>query len=250
LSDVVWHDKYVPISIITTIRAINVNLNYKDSLKGTKVSWLQGLLAIFIIGFGGSTTSAILCGKVPGWLASNTTITTYLIIHFMMFYFSPFHRFLVSLPKSLIDPIFLIVDGIQRTNSICLSGVDLVRFGMYDESLMNTSWAAILLCGTLSGCGGGIWASALQVSSPKWSFNIPSAIIEPTFNMKTSFAIALFYALITSPQIAGLSLSPIVDIDQGRTLAIIGMIGLNFVKFNETLKRTRDTKTQKKIKKN
>ncbi|CAG8597969.1 7903_t:CDS:2 [Diversispora eburnea] len=186
----VWHEKYVPLKILNTLHALQINLNYKKSLKDSPISWLQGLFAVIVMSVGGSTTSAILCGKAPHWLASNTTITTYLIIYFLIFYIPFFHRFCNSIPKIILDPILLIADGILRTSSI-YSIIDNILFEMNDEPLLKNSWVAILLCGTLSGCGGSIWVSAFQMKSPNWSFTTPSTFLEPTYDMKISFMITL-----------------------------------------------------------
>ncbi|CAG8647107.1 19619_t:CDS:1, partial [Racocetra fulgida] len=131
-------------------------------------------------------------------------------------------------------------------NAICSSGVDGIRFGKHDNPSLNTSWVAVLVCGTLCGCGGGLLESAFQLASPKWTFSTPSAFSNPTYDMKMCFITALLYSLTTSDiQISVMSFTPILDIDQGRALAILGFVGLNLVKLKDPtrIKYLQDTKS-------
>ncbi|CAG8801593.1 9375_t:CDS:2, partial [Dentiscutata erythropus] len=209
LPSLVWHETLFPFSIL-------------------------GFVSLMIMTVGGSTTSAILTGNAPSWLASNTTMTTYLWIYSIMFYFPNFHQYFTSIPPFILDPILITADGFIRANAICSSGVDRIRFGKHDNPLLNTSWVAILICGTLSGCGGGLWESTFQLASPKWTFSTPPAFINPPYDMKTSFITALLYTLTTSDiQFPIMSFTPMLDIDQGRALAIICFVGLNLAKLKD-----------------
>jgi len=153
-----------------------------------------------------------------------------------MFYFPPFYWIIKILPSNLLNIIFLTVDGMIRAKGICSLGVDNIRYGTFyggiDNKLMNSSWVAILICGTLCGCGGGIFDSAFNISSPTWTFSTPKTFIKPTYDMKISFYIALFYALTTSSDEYTVTkfTIPLFSINQGRVLAIIGMIVLNLAK--------------------
>ncbi|CAG8558240.1 46336_t:CDS:2 [Gigaspora margarita] len=241
----VWHETLLPFSILVTLHAIYVNLKYKACLKNAQVSWLQGFVSLMIMTVGGSSTSAILTGNAPSWLASNTTMTTYLWIYSMMFYFPNFHQYFTSIPSFILDPILLTADGFIRANAICSSGVDHIRFGKHYNPSLNTSWVAILICGTLCGCGGGLWESTFQLASPKWTFCTPPAFLNPTHDMKMSFITTLFYALTTSDiQLPIISFTPLLDIDQGRALATLVFIGLNLIKLKDPthIRYSQDTK--------
>ncbi|CAG8516874.1 3949_t:CDS:2 [Scutellospora calospora] len=206
-----------------------------------------------IMSVGGSSTSAILTGKAPGWLASNTTMPTYLLIYSIMFYFPNSYQVFTFIPSFILDPILLTVDGLIRANGICSLGVDNIRFGKQDNPLLNTSWVAILLCGSLCGCGGGLWESTFKFASPEWTFSTPSALLNPTYDMKISFITTLFYALTTSDvQIATVSFTPLLDINQGKALAILGFVGLNLYKLKDPtrirfLQDTKDVETKEKV---
>ncbi|RIA86562.1 hypothetical protein C1645_829072 [Glomus cerebriforme] len=231
----VWNETYFPFEILTTIHAILISRRYKNNLKAAKVPWLQGLFAVSIMGVGGSTISNILIGKPPGWLASNSTMTIYWISYLLMFYFPPFYRMIDILPSNLLNIIFLTVDGMIRAISICSSGVDNIRYGSFhgiDNKLINSSWVAILICGTLCGCGGGILDSIFSISSPTWTFSAPSSFTKPTYDVKISFCIALFYSLTTtsSDSIVTKFTISLFNISEGRTLAIFGMVILNLAK--------------------
>nr|CAG8493720.1 666_t:CDS:2 [Entrophospora candida] len=222
----VWHETFLPLSILTTLHAIYVTLNYKNSLKHSKVPWLQGFFAVIVMSVGGSTSSAILCGEAPKWLSSNVTITTYFLIYTLMFYFQPFYRLSNLIPNNIINPILLIADGILRGYSICLLGIDSIRYDSRNKDPdLSNSLVAMILCGTLCGSGGAIWTSAFKLGSPFWSFTTPSVLLQPSYDMKSSFLLSLFYISTTT--------TSTLTIDQGRTFSILLAIAFNLVKLKE-----------------
>lgn len=161
-----------------------------------------------------------------------------------MSYFPQFYWLIDMLPSNLLNLIFVTADGMVRAIAICSSGVDNVRFGSFhgiDNKSMNSSWVAILICGSLCGCGGGILDSTFRISSPTWTFSTPTAFIKPSYDMKISFFIALFYALTTTTSsdeyIDTRFTIPLFSINQGRTLAIFGMIILKLAKIIDFKKK-------------
>ncbi|CAG8551393.1 7289_t:CDS:2 [Funneliformis mosseae] len=233
--NIVWHENYFPFGILITIHAIFISLRYKNNLKEVQVPWLQGLFAVSVMGVGGSTISNILIGKPPGWLTSNSIITAYWTMYSLINYVPPLYWIIKLLPSDLLNIIFLTVDGMLRALAICSSGVDSVRYGSFhviDNKSINSSWVAILISGTLCGCGGGILDSAFNVTSPTWTFSTPSAFVKPTYDMKVSFYIALFYALTTvsnEHEVTNFTIQ-LFSINQGKILAILGMVTLNLAK--------------------
>ena len=155
-------------------------------------------------------------------------ILFYRMTYLSMFYFPQFYRLINILPSNVLNIIFLSADGMIRAIAICSSGVDSIRYGSFhgiDSKLMNSSWLAILICGSLCGCGGGILDSAFNISSPTWTFSTPTAFIKPTYDMKVSFFITLLYALTSSDEYVATRFTiPLFSINQGRVFAIFGMI--------------------------
>nr|CAG8571210.1 6707_t:CDS:2 [Entrophospora candida] len=141
----VWHETFLPLSILTTLHAIYVTLNYKNSLKHSKVPWLQGFFAVIVMSVGGSTSS----------------------------------------------------------------GIDSIRYDSRNKDPdLSNSLVAMILCG-----------------SPFWSFTTPSVLLQPSYDMKSSFLLSLFYISTTT--------TSTLTIDQGRTLSILLAIAFNLVKLKE-----------------
>lgn len=65
-------------------------------------------------------------------------------------YFYQFIQYLFSIP--FVEQLFTVADGILRTAAVVKVGVEGVSV-----SLGPDKWAAKILCGTLAGCGGGLW---------------------------------------------------------------------------------------------
>ncbi|RUP47187.1 hypothetical protein BC936DRAFT_146032 [Jimgerdemannia flammicorona] len=75
------------------------------------------------------------------------------LFYFLTFSNDLYYNTLRSTSASL-QPLLIIVDAFRRTFDIASFGVDGVRSGDLGEG----KWVAMILCGTLSGCGGGLWA--------------------------------------------------------------------------------------------
>lgn len=63
-----------------------------------------------------------------------------------------------AIPQNLLQPILITADGILRGIAVAKVGVDGVRLGDIGPG----KYVAMLLCGTLCGGGGGIWAGRLH----------------------------------------------------------------------------------------
>lgn len=69
-------------------------------------------------------------------------------------YFFQFLEYLFAIP--VVEQLFTVADGILRNMSIVSNGVDGVA-----ASIGADKWVAQVLCGTLAGCGGGLWIGKL-----------------------------------------------------------------------------------------
>jgi hypothetical protein len=78
-------------------------------------------------------------------------------VYFLTFSNDYFFSILNGIPPALLQPILIVADGILRGVAVAKIGVDGVRLGDIGPG----KYVAMLLCGTLCGGGGGIWAGKL-----------------------------------------------------------------------------------------
>ncbi|ORX99751.1 hypothetical protein K493DRAFT_108589 [Basidiobolus meristosporus CBS 931.73] len=190
---------YFPVPIVATLHAARVAYDLRKSLpKEEQIPWFQALFTFYTLSFGGTTTSAILLAIPPGWLASNTMLPLYTLIYMAIFK-SPFD--IVYRLLTLLGPITELVlnagDCVSRTFAITNMGVEAVRLN--GLSNVSNSYVGMLICGTLSGCGGGIFSDAFQLTQRNWAFRTPTVFTNPGFDIKLCFSVASVYVLTTSP---------------------------------------------------
>ncbi|KAK9766722.1 hypothetical protein K7432_003991 [Basidiobolus ranarum] len=190
---------YFPVPIVATLHAARVAYDLRKALpKDGQMPWFQALFTFYTLSFGGTTTSAILLASPPGWLASNTVLPLYTLIYFAMFK-SPFDfvfRFL-SFLGPITELTLNVGDCISRTFAITNMGVEAVRLN--SQGYVSNSYVGMLICGTLSGCGGGIFTDAFQLTQRNWAFRTPTVFTALGFDMKLCFSVASVYVLTTSP---------------------------------------------------
>lgn len=96
------------------------------------------------------TTTIILLLMTP------STRTTYWLM-FSNPYVFQFLQYLFSIP--LVEQLFTAADGVMRTSSVIRNGIEGVAL---NPELGQDKWVAKILCGTLSGCGGGLWVGTCR----------------------------------------------------------------------------------------
>ncbi|KAK9718605.1 hypothetical protein K7432_005353 [Basidiobolus ranarum] len=140
----------------------------------------------------------MLLASPPGWLASNTVLPVYTLIYLAIFK-CPFD--LVFRLLTLLGPLtgfFLDVgDSISRTFAITNMGVEAVRLS--SRSYVTNSYIGMLICGTLSGCGGSIFSDDFQQTQYSQASQTSEVLSALGFDMKLNFSVALVYVLTTSP---------------------------------------------------
>jgi hypothetical protein len=118
----------------------------------------------------------------------------------------------------------------MKANSICSSGVDGARF----TPGLTESWVAAVLCGTLCGCGGGMWATTFGLDSPQWQFTgTPGIVLQPTYDMKASLFVASAYTALTSGRAWWLQLFGMENgftRDEGKVVIFLLMVVLHINK--------------------
>ncbi|KAJ3370519.1 hypothetical protein GGF31_004110 [Allomyces arbusculus] len=152
------------VSYVTALHATRVCFGLFSN-HHSSVSLLHSWVAMCVLSFGGTTLSAFLLGHPPGWLLSNTTLPIYTAIY-LLFRYGPAHRILrlISFPTHLACAVG---DGLARALAITRLGVDTVL------ARHPGSYVAMLICGTLCGCGGGLLNSTFGFSQASWKLGVP-----------------------------------------------------------------------------
>ncbi|KAG0250454.1 hypothetical protein DFQ27_009392 [Actinomortierella ambigua] len=222
LPTLTFHTDWLPLSIFTALHGIRIAMAYRQAIEAAaeqsrldgdenpkpyRVSWGQGLISCLATALGGGFTTSMLLGMPPSWLGSNVVVPTYALTFFLIQYTSLYGILQTAIPATLLDSILITADASQRGLNIAKLGVDgsrnrfaADRHGGSSGSAMEP-WFAMLLLGTISGCGGGLWADVLKLKTHHWSWSTPSWAHAATWDMKAALTSAFFYATSTSPQV-------------------------------------------------
>ncbi|KAI8343974.1 hypothetical protein BC941DRAFT_326384, partial [Chlamydoabsidia padenii] len=144
------------IPVLDTLFAVFIHYLYKTALgvNHRHISWLQGFFATVVMACGGGCTVALIRGEPLGILKSNEFWVIHSITYLGMFsndiIYQGIHWLFCSFP--LVEHVFTVSDGFLRTMAMVQGGVDGV-----ETALGPNKWMAQLICGTLAGCGGGLW---------------------------------------------------------------------------------------------
>jgi len=181
------------------LHAILVSQAYRNILKENhvRIGWFQGLFAIIMMAAGGGCTVSLLRGEPIGILRNDTFWAVYGGVYWLTFSSNYFYDLINYIPQPLLQPLLITADGILRGIAVAKIGVDGVRLGDIGPG----KYVAMLLCGTLCGGGGGIWADAFRLTQHTWSFSTPRVLLAPGVDLKASFVCALFYMLSTSEEL-------------------------------------------------
>jgi hypothetical protein len=71
----------------------------------------------------------------------------------------------------------------------------MVQFGVdgVEGTVGANKWMAQLICGTLAGCGGGLWMDAFRLDEPHWTFGTPRLLRAASTDMKITLATVVLY---------------------------------------------------------
>ncbi|KAI9188956.1 hypothetical protein H9P43_000378 [Blastocladiella emersonii ATCC 22665] len=153
------------------------------------VSMLHTWVAMLVLSFGGTTMASILLARPPGWLVSNDALAVYTAVY-LLFRFTPVLR-VVNLFGVLAKVVLAAADGVARALAISAFAVDTIRFR--SSGSLQTSIVACLLCGTLSGCGGGLINGIFGVTKRTWTLGTPVVSID----VQLAFLTAALYTALT-----------------------------------------------------
>lgn len=125
---------------------------------------VQSLVAYILCSAGGTSMGSILLGQPIGWLTSDVTVCTYLLIFALshMTLTRELFRFIVNLEP--FSTIISVVDDMSWGNCVTMLGVQRALNPLHAASPVKNSASAAILLGTLAGCGGGLLRSGQSKS--------------------------------------------------------------------------------------
>ncbi|CAO3703387.1 unnamed protein product [Rhizopus stolonifer] len=197
--DVPYFDYSLP--VLDVLFAILINYSYRSALgvSHSQIGWYQGLIATLVMATGGGCTVSIIRGEPIGILKSNEFWAIHCTTYLAMFSSSRIYQtteFLFNIP--VIEHIFTLSDSILRALAMCQNGID----GVSSNPVLGPEkYVAKVLCGTLAGCGGGLWIDAFRLTESNWSFSTPRLLHIASISMKSSFLGSLFYVVVTSQEV-------------------------------------------------
>ena len=135
-------------------------------------------------------------GKPIGWIQGNINIPVYTIVALTVYYL-PGDILFRSLEnvRFILIPIFTLIEAISKCETIANVGVDGVLLHKGSEVFERSIFAALVI-GTISGCGGGILGSMINVRESDWRFSTPSQFKNPNTSMILSFFCSIIYLLL------------------------------------------------------
>lgn len=107
--------------------------------------------------FGGTTVAAVLRGAAPGWALSSASGLGLLLAWYCVF-FSPGDAFFKVYSSSLVTALVRPLECLNTGYAVGSLGVDTAL-----RSPLGKASTSVLLCGTVSGCGGGLLQEMFNV---------------------------------------------------------------------------------------
>jgi len=201
LANVVVYPINWRISLITFLHALNGAYIYRRNLLNqnvTRVPFIQGLVSYILTSLGGSLTAGLLIGIPPGWLVNDNILPLYFIVY-CVFFLDREGRITKFISKggNVVEYISAFINATSRTNT--LAGlINTIRD--YKDPHLNNSIVLLLICGTLSACGGGILDHTFSLSKIEWKYSTPSCLKgENSFSLKATSLATLFYIIVSNP---------------------------------------------------
>lgn len=122
----------------------------------TCVLGLSQLLFAYILScLGGTLLTALFLGQPVGWLSSDITFFTYIIVFGIAFSKWTRRAFLALVHAPIISDVITIMDDLSFGNSITTLGVQRVINPVHADSPIRHTVCAAIVGGITSGCGGG-----------------------------------------------------------------------------------------------
>mmetsp|Transcript_5262 Transcript_5262/g.13419 ORF Transcript_5262/g.13419 Transcript_5262/m.13419 type:complete len:336 (-) Transcript_5262:196-1203(-) len=211
--DFSWPSLPIEISVLDTVLSIETCAGYRAAMGKDKHPWLQVFVSCCICCFGGTTLTAILLGQPPGWLGSTSSPIAF-ATGFWLIFLCP-----GDVPYKAVTRFFPLAYALNVIN--CMSGAHGVTSWGSEKALHAFHFGSVtaadaaahhrsgfagsgpfaLLCGTLSGCGGGILGAFLGCNgtAPNWSFSTPPTLRKPSVYVKLAAVSSITYYCLRNP---------------------------------------------------
>lgn len=176
-----------------------VCLGYRDALAaqtGPPRYWLETLAVVTVLQFGGTTLTGLALGQTPSWLSSHTASNSLLFAWWATFFcpLDAWYRFL-----SLKGVRFCVTLGAWFATAHAVTSWGMDKALAADHLRAQGSLLVALLAATMSSCGGGLIASAFNLTEPTWRFQKASLFCGPHFGIEKGFICAVCYYLLRNP---------------------------------------------------
>ena len=178
-----------PVSVLDLAGSVLVCMRYRLHAfqGGQSRSWLEMLLACCLMQFGGTTLTGMVLGQAPSWIVSHSAIPAMLLAFYLTFY-CPADVYWCALQSAAGRLAFLpaasVLSSISSAHAVTSWGQDKALFNTFHVNFERISQSVFvcILCGTLSGCGGGILADCMSLMRPSplsfsWS---PPTLLQST----------------------------------------------------------------------
>ncbi|KAJ1986362.1 hypothetical protein H4R33_003403 [Dimargaris cristalligena] len=187
---------HLPVAIAMTLHALRVSYEVRKMLNiNGRLPMLHEVFVLLTLSFGGGIISASLLGNPQPWLVNNGMIPTYGLVYLAVGFFPGDFVFQLLRLLSPASDIFLAaVDGAIRGYGVTVAGVEMVR---NMDGPISQSLTAMLVIGTVLGCGGGIIEDVIQMSKRSWALRTPTFFQRPNVDMGITFTTVVFYIFST-----------------------------------------------------
>lgn len=195
----------VSISVLDFCGSLIVCKRYREEAVAiANRTWLESLLACTLLQFGGTTLTGVVLGQTPSWIMSHNAFPALLLAWWLTFFF-PFDLYWLSIQR-LPSLYFAIRIGsaISSGHAVTSWGVDKAMYNTFhlNHVRISESLFTLVLCGALSGSGGGILGDLFGLyrnPSFVWT-SVTPAILQPdrfeaVAALTRSFFLAIVYLL-------------------------------------------------------
>ncbi|ORZ31393.1 hypothetical protein BCR44DRAFT_1442226, partial [Catenaria anguillulae PL171] len=160
-------------SWVAALHAAKVCTNLFNNMH-PETSLLHTWVAVMVLSFGGTTMASMLLARTPSWLAQDDLLAVHTAVY-LLFRFTPAVHVanFAGLPFKIVCAIG---DGIRRSLAITAFAVDTIQ--VRSAPPLSNSIVACLICGTLSGCGGGILNAVFGITQRSWTLGTPKVSLD------------------------------------------------------------------------
>mmetsp|Transcript_31633 Transcript_31633/g.88686 ORF Transcript_31633/g.88686 Transcript_31633/m.88686 type:complete len:250 (-) Transcript_31633:23-772(-) len=180
------------IQVLNYAHALAVAAELRISGSMGNASIIQQLVGFIILCLGGTGASAMLAGEAPGWLSDPQCFWIYFFVWFAVYYS----------PRDVVfrlvcwRPFFRIVqvlDSFSWGFAITTWGVELPARS--SNSAIRSALLPRLLCGVLSGSGGGLISDMFSLTKEDWDLETPKVYMGPSVGLAATLVVTVIYSL-------------------------------------------------------